>query len=1127
MTNFAERIAALPPEKRKLLLSQLNQEKATKPVAQPIRPRSRETNSFPVSASQKPLLVMDQFDPGTPTYNIPITIRINGSLDTVILKNCLNEIVQRHETLRTNFFIRDGQPIQEIVSTVSLSLPITDLETISALDREAEMLRIASEEIRQPFDLAQDLKLRAKLLRLGPAEHVLILTMHHIASDGWSNSIFLRELGILYDAFASGKASPLPDLPVQYIDYSHWQQQRLQGDVLETLLAYWKQQLDTEASVLELPTDQPRPPVQSSRGDRHPITLSPELSESLKLLSRQEGVTLFMTLLAAFQTLLYRYTGQVDISVGSPIANRSQPEIENLIGYFSNALVMRTDLAGNPTFRELLQRVRRIALEAYEHQELPFDKLVEELRPGRHLSHSPLFQVMFVLQNTPERVLELPDVTLTPLLDVHTNTSKFDLYLALTESPAGLTGALEYSTDLFNRATITRMVDHFQTLLSSIVSNPEQSISTLPILREAERHQLLVEWNNTGVEQVEPNQSLCIHQLFEAQVERTPQALAVTLEDQQLTYQELNQRANQLAHYLQTLGVGPDVRIGICVERSLEMIVGLLGILKAGGAYIPLDPNYPSERLAFMLEDGQVPVLLTQARLITRLPDTQAKIVCLDADWDVIAQERSDNPISEVSAHNLAYLIYTSGSTGQPKGVMIEHRSLVAYTETASVEFALGPEDRVLQFASISFDTSAEEIYPCLTRGGTLVLRTDVMLGSASLFLEKCREWQLTVLDLPTAYWHELTASLSREALTIPENLRLVIIGGEKALPESLKTWQAHVGEHIRLINTYGPTEGTIVATMSDLSEPAAANGSSPEVPIGRPIRNVQAYVLDRNLQPVPIGVPGELHLGGVGLARGYLNRPELTAEKFIRNPFSDDPQARLYKTGDLVRYLPDSTLEFMGRVDHQVKIRGFRVEVEEIESVLNQHPDVLETVVAVRKDVPGQKRLVAYLVTDPTSTPATSELRDFLKQNVPDYMVPSAFVLLDKLPLTPNGKLDRKALPAPDQNRPELQATFVGPRTPMETLIAEIWQELLNVNQISVQDNFFDLGGDSLLSMRVVAKLDKAIGVQINPGELIFQTLEQLAASCEERTEPGQQSEPKSLTQRLFNPIRRALLTR
>ncbi len=894
----------------------------------------------------------------------------------------------------------------------------------------------------------------------------------------------------------------------------------MQGDILEKQLSYWRQQLGDSPTVLELPTDRPRPAVQTFRGARQSLVLSKSLSESLKALSQQEGATLFITLLAAFKTLLYRYTEQEDILVGSPIANRTHLDIEDLIGFFVNTLVLRTDLSGNPTFRELLHRVREVALDAYAHQDLPFEKLVEELAPERDLSRNPLFDVMFALQNVPEQDLELPGLTLSSL-EVDSGTAKFNLTLLVEEGAEGLKGTLEYNTDMFDPATIKRMLGHFQTLLESIVASPELRLSDLPLLTEAERRQLLVEWNDTKADYPK---DLCIHQLFEAQVEQTPDAIAVVFEDKQLTYGELNAQANQLAHYLCKLGVGPEVLVGICMERSLEIVVGLLGILKAGGAYVPMDPAYPQAVLDFMLLDSQAPVLLTQKNLVAGLPEHRTHVVCFEIDWNIISQESENNPVSGVKPENLAYVIYTSGSTGKPKGVLIPHFSIANHCQVILRYYELNPSDRILQFASFSFDASLEQILPTLIVGATLVLRNN-NIWSATDFHQKILAFGITIVNIPPAYWEQLVLDWVKAPELAPRNqLKLVIVGGDVMSPKTLSLWWQTPMNSVRLLNAYGPTEATITATIFDITSKFDKDTSFKRIPLGRPIANKSIYILGPNLQPVPIGIPGELHIGGTCLARSYLNRARLTAEKFIPNPFSDEPNARLYRTGDLACYLPDGNIEFFARIDYQVKIRGFRVEPGELEAVLGQYPAVRETVVLAREDEPGDKRLVAYVVPDQDATFTISELRSFLKDKLPEYMLPSAFVTLDALPLTPNGKVDRRALPAPDRTRGELEETFVAPHTPMASLIAEVWQEVLGVEKVGMYDNFFNLGGHSLLSMQVIARLEKQLGVRVNPREFIVQTLGQLAASYEEKMPLAQNSEPKSFAQKLRHTIKSAV---
>ena len=1097
--------------KRRALLEVLLREKGVD--SQPIEQISRRntSDSVPLSFAQARLWFLDELMSGSPLFNISTALRLKGSLNVVAFEQSLNEIIKRHEALRTNVVKIDGQPFQAIAPTSTLTLPVVNLQEFPEVEREAEVLRLAREEARRPFNLERDRLLRATLLRLHQTEHIVLFTIHHLVSDDWSIGILIRELTALYEAFDRHQPSSLPELPIQYADFALWQQQWLQGDVLQNQLSYWKQQLGGHLPILQLPTDYPRPAVATFGGASQSFSLTAELTEALKALSQKEDTTLFMILLAAFKTLLYRYTGSEDVVVGSPIANRNRAKIEGLIGCFVNTLVLRTDLSGNPTFRALLRRVREVTLGAYAHQDLPFEKLVEELQPERNLSYTPLFQVMFVMQdNVSMSALELSGLTWSSLAS-NKDTTDFDLTLYVTEVGGELVGTLEYSTDLFEAATIARMTEHLQMLLSGIVANPEQGLFELPLLTATEQHQVLVAWNGTQTNYL---QERCIHELFEAQVEHSPDAIAVVFEDEYLSYRELNQRANKIAHHLQKLGVKPEVLVGICVERSIEMVVGILGILKAGGAYLPLDPAYPKEHLAFMLEDAQLSLLLTQERLREWLSENKTQIVCLDADWEVIDRESPENLVNSATPENLAYAIYTSGSTGQPKGVMIQHRSLVNYTQTASVEYAISSSDRILQFASISFDAAAEEIFPCLTQGATLVLRTDSMLNSVPAFLQQCYERSITVLDLPTAFWHQLTVELCEKQLQLPAPLRLVIIGGERALAERLAMWHKHVGKRVQLVNSYGPTEATIVATISNLSKMPEVDARLREVPIGRAIPNVQVYVLDPYLQLTPIGVPGELYIGGVGVARGYLNRPELTAEKFIPNPLlesyefsvmSSELEAnsliqnsyskRLYKTGDLARYLPSGEIELLGRIDDQVKIRGFRIELGEIEAVLSQHPGIRETVVVVREDEPGNKRLIAYVVLQPEQTLTTIELRRFLEDKLPQYMLPTVFVMLDALPLSPSGKVDRQALPNPDTGRSELEKTFVPPRTGVEKVLARIWSDVLRRESVGVQDNFFELGGDSILSLQIISQANQA-GLKLAPKHLFqYQTIAELAA--------------------------------
>ncbi len=1059
-----------------------------RPAIQPT-PRS---GKLPVSFAQERVYFIQEVAPEGSAYQAQATLRLTGQLDLAVLQQCLNEIVRRHEIFRTTFPAVDGRLFQVIHPPSPVSFRVVELQTIPEADQQAEIQRLFETEIQKPFDLNQLPLVRWLLLKLSDQEHLLIHIEHHMVHDGWSfNNVFLREFVELYQAFCAGNSSLLPELPIQFADFAHWQREWVKSQEAQTQLAYWQQQLSGSSPLLELPYDRPRPAEQTYNGAQIRVELPLDLGESLQVASRQQGVTLFMTTLAAFLIMLRRYTGIDDLCVGTAVANRRMREVEGLIGMIVNNLVLRTDLSDNPTFRELLSRVRDVTLEAFANEDLPFDKVVEVLKPVRNLSYNPLFQVMFSFHDTPMPDLSLPGLNIRPNVALSNKSTKFDLDVVIipnSQQPGrekGISMIWEYNTDLFDAATIQQMVEQYQTLLAGIVAKPEQRVSSLPLLTQTQK-QLLVEWNQTHREY--PTQTKCIHELFEDQASRSPNAIAVEQDGQKLTYRELSDRANKIAHYLQSLGVKPETLIGICVDRSSEMIIGLLGILKAGGAYVPLDPAYPQERLADILADTQLNILLTQARFQEKLSDYAGKTVCLDTDWKVIAQHSTTKPISNVQLDNLAYIIYTSGSTGKPKGVMIEHRSLINFVITATDEYGINASDHILQFASICFDTSIEEIFPCLLVGATLVLRTEQILHSSDEFWRCCREWQLTVLDLPTAYWHQLVAELTPQDGRIPASLKTVIIGGEEAQLEKVKHWHssvAHFPNPPQLFNSYGPTEATVVTTLHRFN--------STSVTIGRPISNTQVYVLDQYLQPAPIGVPGELHIGGVGLARGYWQRPELTAAKFIQNPMADATCNRLYKTGDLARFRADGTLEYLGRVDDQVKIRGFRIELGEIETVLRQHPQVFQAVVIARVDIPGQKRLVAYIVPKEPQ-PTIDELRHFLKQKLPNYMVPSAFVMLKTLPMTPNQKVDYRALPAPDFSR-SAEDKFVAPRTPTEEKLVVIWSEILRLEKVGIHDNFFELGGDSILSIQVISRAKQA-EIQIAPKQLFkYQTIAELAA--------------------------------
>ncbi|MEG4011367.1 MULTISPECIES: non-ribosomal peptide synthetase [unclassified Microcoleus] len=1086
MSDLIERIAALSPQKRELLLQRLNHKKESVSLEK-ILPQSRESNTFPLSFAQQRLWFFEQLTPGNFTYHILAGVRLTGTLDAKSLDRSLNELVKRHEVLRTAFKTIDGQPVQAIASNLELKILEIDLRSLPETERSREVERLIAAEAKLAFDLSQAPLLRAKLLQLSDSNWVLLLSTHHIIFDAWSMGIFIPELATFYQAFCTGKPSPLPELSVQYADFASWQRQWLQGEVLETQLAYWKKQLGGNLPVLNLPTDRPRSAVQTFRGAVHKFTIPKAIAEEITLLSQREKATLFMTLLAAFKTLLYRYTGQEDILVGSPIANRNRREIEEVIGLFANTLVFRTNLSSNPTFKELLGRVREVALGAYNHQDLPFEKLVELLQPERDLSHNPLFQVLFSLRNVPTSQIKLPGVTLSSL-EIKGTTARFDLALDLEEGLEGINGTLEYSQDLFDASTARRIAGHFLTLLESIAANPEQPISNLQILTKPEQQQLLFEWNNT---QSSFPQDKCIHELFEAQTERTPDAIAVVFENECLTYRDLNKKANNLASYLQKIGVNPEVFVGIYVERSLEMMVGLLGILKAGGAYVPLDPAYPPERLGFMLEDAKISVLLTQKKLLETLPKNSASLVFLDADGEGISS--CDEPVVGLqNSSNLAYVIYTSGSTGKPKGVQISHASVVNFLSSMRQQLAIADRDVWLAVTSLSFDIAALELFLPITTGSRVVVASREVASNGEKLLETLTNSGATVMQATPASWKMLLAAGWQG------NNQLKILCGGEALPRQLANQLLWRGAAVW--NLYGPTETTIWSTLYQVDR------KDESVSIGRPIANTQIFILDRYLMPVPVGVFGELHIGGAGLSRGYLNRPELTAEKFIPNPFAEDgihascfihPSSfilseRLYKTGDLARYLPDGNIEFMGRSDHQVKVRGFRIELGEIEAVLSQYPAVREAIALVREDNPGDKRLVAYIVANSELKTQDSELindlRSYLKQKLPQYMMPSAFVLLEAMPLTPNGKIDRRSLKAPDKNTAEFESNFTCPRTPDEQLIAEIWAEVLGLERVGIHDNFFELGGHSLLATQAIARLREAFQIEL-PLRVLFES--------------------------------------
>ena len=1089
MNDLQRRLANLSPAQRALLEEKLTAVGKPLPQTPSVQPKRRPDRPAALSFAQQRLWFLDQLLAGSPVYNIPTAFRLSGFLDIHCLEQSLNAVIGRHEVLRTTIESVEGKPVQIVGENRHLELVTHDLSTRSEVEREAEASRLLAQEAQRPFNLARDLMLRATVITLTGQEHIFLVVMHHIASDGWSMGVLMRELSHFYESEISGCPSSLPELPIQYADYAEWQLEWLQGKVLNEQLDYWKRQLAGVPTGLDLPIDRPRPAVQRFRGASRQLELSPELTRGLKALSLREKSSLFMTLLAAFQVLLFRYTGQDDIVLGSPIAGRNRGEVEGLIGFFVNTLALRTDLSGNPKFLDLLHRVREVALGAYERQDLPFERLVEDLQIERSLSHNPLFQVMFVLQNAPGSPIKLPGIHANRVRLV-TETAHFDLTMSITEQRPGLIARLSYSTDLFEDATIERMLRHFEVLLEGIVKQPRKRISDLPILKEAEIGQL-DKWNQTKIEH---SQDWDLAALFESQVDRTPDAVAIEFEGETLAYSALNSRANQLAHLLKQMDVGPDVLVGLYMERSLESMVAVLGVLKAGGAYVPMDTAYPGDRLAFMLTDAHPRVVITQQRLRNRIPDRKWSVISLDSESKSVTKQSAENLTHEALPECLAYVIYTSGSTGKPKGVAMTRQALVNLVMWQCGLSNLKEASRTLQFTSLSFDVSFQEIFSTWCSGGSLVLINEDTRRDSLALLHFLQEKRINRLFLPFIALEHMAEAASCDVL--PLTLREVYTAGEQLIitPHILGLFEKL--PECSLHNHYGPSESHVV-TAYPLS--AQTSQWEPRPPIGWPIANCQVYILDKHLKPVPVGVAGELFIGGCCLARGYLDRPEFTAEKFLPNPFCRDGSSRLYKAGDLVRYLADGRIEFLGRTDHQVKLRGFRIELGEIESVLARHAGVGEAVVVVREDLPGDQRLVAYVVRQGEGSCEPGELRAFLSKSLPAHMLPSAYEFLEALPLTPSGKVDRRALPAVSGESGQSEG-YLGPRDEIEIALVGIWEELLRTRPVGVRDNFFELGGHSLLATRLIARIEKKLGAKI-PLAKLFQspTIESLAQGLQE----------------------------
>ena len=1023
----------------------------------PILPREQH-GPAPLSFAQQRLWFLQQLEPESYVYNIPVALRIEGPLNLAALEESMNKVICRHESLRTNFRTANGQAFQFINPPFSLHLSPEDIEAATETLREREIVNRANQELRHAFDLTQGPLLRAALLRFSETDHVLLLTLHHIVADGWSIGVLLRDLGAYYGS-SQGRRPDLPPLPVQYADFTAWQRHEKHNALLAAELAYWKHELAGIPPRLELPTDRPRPERRTFRGSNIPFLVPRKLQERLMQLGQSEGATLFMVLLAAFNVLLHRYSGQGDIAVGTPVAQRNRPEIEELIGFFVNTLVLCTQLSGDFTFRELLRRVKEVSLGAFAHQDLPFEKLVEELHPQRNLGQSPLFQVMLDLQNAPMALEQISGLRLS-LAPVETDTAKFDLTLTFCQTSQGLDAALEYSAELFDEATARRMAANFLTLLEGISEHPDRQIALLPLLTEPEKQKLLVEWNDTRLDHTEYAH---VQRLFEQQAQRVPEEIAVVCASEALSYVQLNRRANQLARCLRHSGAKPGNLIGVCLERSTEMPLAILAVLKAGCAYVPIDPAYPEERLVFMIRDTQLKALITNSRLLPRIPQMPLQIICTDRDSAVIASENAENLPNTSLLDHPAYVIYTSGSTGNPKGVVASHRNLV-HSTLARMAYYAEPASAFLLLPSFSFDSSIAGLFWTLCQGGRLVIPEEGSNQDLAYLGQLIERQSIShLLCLPSLY----RLLLEHEERRL-RPLRVAIVAGEPC-PAGLAESHSQRAPQASLFNEYGPTEATVWSTVYDFRFFAGGN----TVPIGRPIANTTLYIVDRHLQPAPTGATGELYIGGEGVSQGYLNRAELTAERFIPDPFSREPGARLYRTGDLGRYFQTGDIEFLGRADFQAKVRGYRIEPMEIEVALAQHPSIQQAVALI-----DGNNLRAYITLKPQTSARANELRSHLKNKLPDYMVPGSFVVLESFPLTATGKIDRKALAAVES--PEHEQEFVAPRTALEQVLAGIFSAVLGINRVGTLDNFFEMGGHSLMATQVASRVRESLGIDL-----------------------------------------------
>ncbi|MBI1398035.1 MAG: amino acid adenylation domain-containing protein [Betaproteobacteria bacterium] len=1070
----------LDAARRELLALMLAEEAGAAASAAETIPRADRSVPLPLSSAQERIWFLEQFEPGSPLYNFHGVLRLQGPLDAGALGRALGALVDRHEILRTEIGETDGVPFQRVRVAESVPLEVVDLSALPAADREAEARRVSRRVAREPFDLHAGRLLRASLLRLAPEEHWLLVTLHHIAADSWSSGIVFRELAELYAATVENRPAELADLPVQYGDFACWQRRRFDSGVMDASRDYWLNKLAGDLPPLELPADRPRPPEIAFDGDEMPVSIPSATGAAMRRLATAAGTTPFVVLLAAFRVLLWRYSGQADTTIGSPFADRPHVDTEALIGTFVNNVVLRTPVGADASFRDLLSAEHRTFVEATEHGEMPFERLVQAMQPERDRSRTPLFQAMFAYLNAPQGAARLKGLTLTPLVE-HPGTSEFDLSLYLEPDPAGtgaFSGRIEFATALFDRERMASMARHFVRLLGAAVATPDAALAALPLMDEEEWTRVVRDWNATQTVFDGPG---TVHARFEQQARATPDAVALVAGDVVLDYRALNERANAIAHRLRELGAAPDAGVGIMMHRSADLVAGLLGILKAGAGYVPLDPSFPAARIDYMLDDSRVDLVLTEAAFADRLATARARVVCVDRDVPSGEERFRQDPAPTAAPESLAYTIYTSGSTGQPKGVQIEHRNVVNFIGSILETPGLARGDRLLAVTTVSFDIHVLEIFGPLLAGGTVVLATRDDAIDGRRLHDLIVDHGVTAMQATPATWRLL---LEVWSILEPPRLAKILCGGE-AFPRPVADALLPLADEVW--NMYGPTETTVWSTCGRVT-------AGPQAPdVGRPLANTTVYVLDERSRPVPAGVWGELHIGGQGVARGYLRRPELNAERFVPDPV--EPGGRVYRTGDRARFRRDGTLEIGARTDTQIKIRGYRVELGEIESALAAHAAVGEAVALVREDRAGDQRLVAYLTPRGTDRPDAAALQQALQQNLPDYMIPGAFVWLDEIPRTPNRKVDRKALPAPSGEAAACASGYAEPQTDMEKLVAGIFAEVLAVDRVGRYDNFFDIGGHSLLAMKVVDRFRKATGRSMQPGELFQQTVGQIAA--------------------------------